>query len=75
MKELEQVFLSVIDTGGAGVSDDLARESCESWDSFNHLLLFSEIEKQTGVKFTIAEIEAIKTYKQLREAFEKKNGK
>jgi acyl carrier protein len=72
MDKLEEIFSTVLDIERKLVNDDLSRENCENWDSFNHLLLFSEIENSMSVRFTISEIEAISTYGQLRAAFEKK---
>jgi acyl carrier protein len=72
MDELEEIFCTVLDIEKNIVCDNLSREDCENWDSFNHLLLFSEIEESTGIKFTISEIESINTYGQLKTTFEKK---
>jgi len=54
------------------LNDNFSRDNSEEWDSFNHLMLMSEIEKKTGIKFTIKEIESIKSFKNLKDTFEKK---
>jgi len=47
------------------VGDDLTREDTPEWDSFNHLMLVSEIEKEFGVEIPMSEIEHIQSYKDL----------
>lgn len=50
----------------------LNREKSPEWDSFNHLLLISEIERELGVKFSVEEVAAIQTYTQLKEKVDAK---
>ena len=67
MEKLENILSRVLGIDEDKVNEGLERGSGE-WDSFNHLLLISEIEKEMDVKFTTQEIEKIKTFKDLREA-------
>lgn len=52
--------------------DSLTKSDCAEWDSFNHLMLMSEIEKKIGIKFTIKEIESIDSFKKLKSMVDKK---
>ena len=66
MEKLENILSRVLGIDEDKVNEGLERGSGE-WDSFNHLLLISEIEKEMNIKFTTQEIEKIKTFKDLRE--------
>ncbi len=46
--------------------DSLRRESIDEWDSFNHLMLMSELEKKLKIKFTTQEVEKVQTIKEIR---------
>lgn len=72
MEKLKDIVARVLNISISKVNDKLSKDSTEEWDSFNHLLLISEIEKKLGVKFTAAEIEKIKTFKDLEASFENK---
>jgi acyl carrier protein len=54
------------------IKDTLQRDS-DVWDSFNHLLLISELEKEMGISLSAKEVEEISTFKQLRQIVEKKS--
>lgn len=66
MEELKKIVAKVLNIGESKVDDSLAMENAEQWDSFNHLLLISEIEKKIGITFSIQEVEKIKSFKDLR---------
>jgi acyl carrier protein len=36
-----------------------SKENCVQWDSFNHLVLISELERVLQIEFTIEETEAM----------------
>ena len=74
MEKLKEILSRVLNIDERKVNDKLARGSGE-WDSFNHLLLISEIEKEMNVKFVTQEIEKIKTFKDLREIVLSKENK
>lgn len=52
------------------VNDDLTMQNTKEWDSFNHLLLISEVEKRFNVKFTISEMQEIRTVSAIIEKIE-----
>ncbi len=54
------------------IDDQLSRDTTEEWDSFNHLLLISEIERNMKIRFALSDVEQIKTFKQLKELISKK---
>ena len=67
MKELKKIVVKVLNIDEIEVNDTLTMENAKQWDSFNHLLLISEIEKEMGITFSIQEVEKIKSFKDLRE--------
>ena len=74
MEKLKNILSRVLGIDESEVNDESARGSGE-WDSFNHLLLISEIEKEMNIKFTTQEIERIKIFKDLREVVLSKENK
>lgn len=72
MDSLKQIVSRVLNIGINRINEKVSRNSTEEWDSFNHLLLISEIEKELKVKFTMIEVEQIKTFKELQEVVSKK---
>lgn len=67
MENLKRIVAKVLNIDEIKVNDSLTMENAEQWDSFNHLLLISEIEKNLGITFSIQEVEKIKSFKTLRE--------
>jgi acyl carrier protein len=65
MKELKEIIANVLGIDENSVNESLSRDSESEWDSFNHLLLISEIETKLNIKFTMEDVENIKSYAQL----------
>ncbi len=63
--ELKKIFAKVIGINESGVSGSLSRKNTVEWDSINHLLLVSEIEKELKITMTMKEVEEVKNYKEL----------
>lgn len=49
---LRNLLAKILDVPSKSLNNDSAPENISSWDSFNGLLIASELEKATGVKFT-----------------------
>lgn len=56
MEKLYEIVSRVLNIPLEKIDDSVSRDTTEEWDSFNHLLLISEIEKEMGVTFTIKEV-------------------
>ena len=67
MDNLKKIVAKVLNIDEIRVNDSLSMSNAEEWDSFNHLLLISEIEKELGITFSIQEVEKIKSFRDLRE--------
>jgi len=42
------------------ITDDMSPESVESWDSFNGLMIVTELEKYFNISFTVDEVINVK---------------
>lgn len=71
-EDLREIVSRVFNIEKNNVTDDLAREKMEAWDSLNHLLLISQIEEELGIEFTTQEVIHINTFKNLREVVSEK---
>lgn len=60
MKTVEEVLSKVLNIGSETISDATKPEDIESWDSFNGLILVTELEKNFKVQFSLEEIVAVK---------------
>ncbi len=72
MESLKQIVSRVLNIDMNRINEKMSRNSTEEWDSFNHLMLISEIEKEMNIKFTMLEVEQVKTFRELQEIVSKK---
>jgi acyl carrier protein len=72
MNDLETIVAETLNIKPSRVNDELLRDKSPEWDSFNHLLLISEIEKKLKITFTIQEVSSIQTFDDLKRLVEKK---
>lgn len=74
MEELKQIFSNITGVDVNDINGDISRDNNELWDSFNHLLIISEIESKLNIKFTMEEVENIHTFSELDNLVQKKRG-
>lgn len=74
MKELKQIFSNITGIDVSDINGEISRDNNDLWDSFNHLLIISEIESKLNVKFTMEEVENIHTFYDLECLVQKKRG-
>jgi|GEM_PF-2998763 acyl carrier protein len=72
MDQLENIVCNVFNTEKNKL-EKLERNTSMEWDSFNHLILISEIEKQMNISLSMKEIENIKNYQILKQIVQEKN--
>ncbi|OGG79568.1 hypothetical protein A3A39_02395 [Candidatus Kaiserbacteria bacterium RIFCSPLOWO2_01_FULL_54_13] len=72
MNTLKNIASQVLGLPKGKIQDTLVRRETPEWDSFNHLMLISEIEKKLGIQFTMAEVEKVQTYGELKKTVENK---
>ncbi len=71
MKKVEEVIAKVLGLDIAKISNGTGPDNTESWDSFNALILVSELEKNFNVKFTIDEVVGVKNVGDIKGVLQK----
>lgn len=59
-KKLYGLFAAVLGIEESKITPKLSPANCPSWDSFNAILLISEIESAFGARFSYEEAMAVK---------------
>ena len=72
-ENFKKIISEILNLSVEKINDDLSRDSAKDWDSFNHLLLVSAIEKDFNMKFTLKEITEIKTVGEIKRIIKEKN--
>lgn len=68
MLELRELLAKVLNVDKEFINDKSSPENIDSWDSFNGLMLVSELENNFNVKFTIDEVLAVKKVSDIKDA-------
>lgn len=58
-QQVQQLVADTFDLAPDEVTETLARDDVDQWDSLNHLRLITAVEGTFGVKFTMSDIESI----------------
>ena len=72
MKPLNDILCRVLQIGEAEIRDELTPADVPTWDSFNALLLVSELESAFKIKFTFAEVTGVRCVGDIKKALESK---
>lgn len=65
------ILSKVLGIKEAEVTDKTSPDNVETWDSFNALMLVSELENEFKVKFTMDEIVSVKCVKDIKESLKR----
>lgn len=71
MKKLYQILSKVLEIDERKINDGTSPDTVDTWDSYNALLLVSELEDNYKVKFSMSEITAVKSVKDIKNALRK----
>jgi acyl carrier protein len=71
MSSLKSIVSKVLGIDESMINDDLSPENTDSWDSFNSLMLVSELESNFSLSFSMDEVKAVKCYKDIKEALKR----
>ncbi len=71
MRTVEEVLSKALGVPKERFKDTTTPEEIESWDSFNGLILVTELEKNFKVKFTIDEVVAVKKVGDIKKVLKK----
>lgn len=56
MKRLKAILSKVLQIDESTIVDETSPDNVDSWDSFNGLMLVSELENEFKIKFTMEEV-------------------
>jgi len=73
METLKELFARVLDINESEINDNSSPSNVASWDSFNGLMLVSELEKNFNVRFSIGEVMSVRNFKDIMETLKKHN--
>lgn len=71
METLKELVARVLEIKKEEINDDSSPDNISSWDSFNALMLVSELEKNFNIKFSIEEVMAVKNFKNIKDSLKK----
>lgn len=71
MKTVKQILSKVLEINENEITDDTSPDNVETWDSFNGLMLVSELENEFKVKFTMNEVVSVRRVKDIKEVLKK----
>jgi len=63
---IKQIMSDVLDLDPRAIDGDTAMDTIESWDSLTHINLCLSLEQDFQVSFTVAEMEAMLSYEDIR---------
>lgn len=75
MSKLKKILSKVLEVKEEDINDDSSPDNIANWDSFNGLMLVSELENEFKISFTIDEVTNVKTVRDIRKAIIKHGGK
>ena len=71
MKRLNAILSRVLGIKESEINDKTSPSNVDSWDSFNGIMMVSELEKEFKVKFTIKEAASVKCVKDIKDSLKK----
>jgi len=60
--ELKKIIANILKVDVSEINEDSSPDNLASWDSFNSLMMISDIEKGLNIVFTTEEIMNVKNY-------------
>ena len=66
MKKLEEIIAEVMGVSVDEINNNTSPDNLEEWDSFNGLMLVSELEGVYGLKFTTEEVTSVKSVRDIK---------
>jgi len=68
---IKNIFCEVLGIPAADVTDTLAYNSCEQWDSLKHLQMVAMFEESFDIEIEMDDIIAMETYAKVKEILQK----
>ncbi len=71
MKKVEEVVAEVLHIDPSAITDATGPNDIENWDSFNGLVLVTELEKAFNISFSLEEVVAVKNIADIKKILKK----
>jgi len=71
MKRLNGILAKILEIREDEINDDTSPDNVSTWDSYNALLMVSEIEDYFKVKFTIDEVMKVTCVRDIKKVLKK----
>ncbi len=71
MKRLKSLLSKILEIDENSITDETSPANVETWDSFNGLMIASELEREFKVTFTMEEIESAKNVGDIKKSLRK----
>lgn len=66
MSKLNKILSRVLEKDEKDITDNSSPDTIETWDSFNGLMLVSELENEFNVSFTTNEVVSVKNVSDIK---------
>ena len=73
MKSLYRILSDVLEIDEQTITEKTSPENVANWDSFNALILVSELETNFQVKFSMGDVSSVKNVGDIKETLKKYN--
>lgn len=71
MDKLKAILSKVLQIDENQITDETSPDNVQTWDSFNGLILVSELEDKFNVQFTMDEVTSVKCVRDIKESLKK----
>jgi len=71
IKKIKKIISNVLSIGESRVKEDSKMQDFHEWDSFNHLMLINEIEKEFKIEIKSSQVNQMTTFQDIKSAIEK----
>ena len=71
MKRLKTILSDVLNIPEEQITDETSPDNSESWDSFNGLMMVTELESNYNVSFTMEEITGVTCVADIKKSLKK----
>lgn len=71
MKRLKSILAKILEIPEEEINDDTSPDNVASWDSYNALMMISEIEDCFKIKFNMEEVMNVKCVRDIKEILKK----
>ena len=71
MDKLKSILAKVLNVKEESINDQTSPDNVSSWDSFNGLMLVSELESGFKIKFSMDEVTSVRSVGEIKQALKK----